>query len=433
MKSNKKVKILILSNSNPYKTAGIIAKDILDGFKSRNEFQVKLVTKTWDRYQDSDIISIDSFIEYLFKKGKRKVINLLKRIGLIKTPNINHDFSVQDYNQSVSHYTAEKILKKIDYIPDVIFVLFTQTFLTHKNIFDLQKLTSAKIYWQLADMASFTGLCHYSWDCNGYEKACGKCPAIYSKKNNDISYQNLKFKIQNIEKTDLRVIIGSDWLIKKAQKSSVFKRKKISKVFISVEEKNFHPVSNKAKLRTKYKIAFDSFVIAFGSVNLNSKRKGIKYIIEALGIVQKKYSGNKKISVLYSGRGSIDVNYENVHLSHLSRNDLPEFYQLSDMFINTSIQDVGPYMLLEALMCGIPVVSFNTGIASDFVINNQTGYLTSDISSISLSDRVLELLHLSEGKLSKMKDTAFKRSRKLLSKDVQIESYIKLLKEDKLL
>ena len=60
---------------------------------------------------------------------------------------------------------------------------------------------------------------------------------------------------------------------------------------------------------------------------------------------------------------------------------LISFYQESDFFINQSIQDNGPTMVSESLCCGIPVISFDNGVAKDLIINNLNGYLVKTKSS----------------------------------------------------
>ena len=59
------MKIVILSTSNPNRVAGVVAKDIMDGFKVIPEVEVKLVVKQWDKYRDKNIVSVDNrFVHY---------------------------------------------------------------------------------------------------------------------------------------------------------------------------------------------------------------------------------------------------------------------------------------------------------------------------------------------------------------------------------
>jgi glycosyltransferase involved in cell wall biosynthesis len=50
-------------------------------------------------------------------------------------------------------------------------------------------------------------------------------------------------------------------------------------------------------------------------------------------------------------------------------------YQASELFVSSSLQDAGPMMVNESIMCGTPVVAFNLGVSEDLVINGITGYI----------------------------------------------------------
>lgn len=430
---NNRINLLILSGSNPNKSAGIAAKDILNGFRAREEYKVRLVVKAWDTYNDKDIISLDSRIIHYANWFKRNIKASLRRIGLnhFKRPNINKDYDVQEIYQTKMHYSTKKILKKSRMNPDIILIIFTPTFLNAKNIFELYQYTNAKIYWQLVDMAPFTGLCNYAWQCLNYQTSCGKCPAIYSDNSNDISRKNHQFKIENMNKTELKIIIGSNWLISRAKKSTVFKNKTIYKVFLSVDENLFNPYYNKEELRIKYNIPKCSTVIGFGANNLNDKRKGIQYIVDALNyLAQQEISS--QLYIIYSGNGQVqlDPNLKNCSFGNLTRNELPSFYRCCDFFINTSIQEVGPYMMIEALMCGVPVISFKTGFADDFIFNNKTGFIVNTISYQCLAQVIEKACAIPTISMMKMQEEAHQQTRRLVSLKNQINSYINIFKED---
>ena len=57
--------------------------------------------------------------------------------------------------------------------------------------------------------------------------------------------------------------------------------------------------------------------------------------------------------------------------------ELPFAYNAADIFVCPSVQDAGPMMINESLMCGTPVVSFDMGVAKDIVISGRTGYRAS--------------------------------------------------------
>ena len=61
------------------------------------------------------------------------------------------------------------------------------------NISTLSRIKKP-IVWTFHDMWPFTGGCHYTDDCIGYQKGCGKCPQLGSKGQKDISWMTLRRK-----------------------------------------------------------------------------------------------------------------------------------------------------------------------------------------------------------------------------------------------
>jgi glycosyltransferase involved in cell wall biosynthesis len=428
------MKILLLSSSNPYKTAGVAALDIYKGFSKIESNEVKMLVKAWDNYQDKNIIPINTYSQELLHLPIR-ILNKLEEIFLKgkfkKKTNIDYGM---EYDKKTTYYSTKKILKRINFKPDVIFVLFMYKFISYKNLYELQQTTGAKIYILLMDMVPFTGGCHYAWTCEEYTKQCGKCPAIYSNNPFDISYKKLHFKNQYIQKTDTRIIIGSDWLIEQAKKSSLFKNKPISKVYLSVDENKFFPIVNNFKLREKYGINENTFVIGFGAIGITHKRKGVQYILDAINLINTDNT-DKKLLFLYAGDKTLpqEYKYPLKYIGRLQRNELPDFYRTCDLFLNASLQDVGPYMLIESLMCGTPVVSFDTGIAKEFIKNNITGILTNELSAPALADGINIMLEKTQHERNIIKQNCFEITRKIVSKEKQINEYYKLFKEDKIL
>jgi len=190
------MKILIITTSNPYKTAGVVALDIYKGFNAVNINEVKILVKAWDKYPNKNIKSLESRFTHNKNRVYRKVIKFLTELKFITPKNntTNYDYSVQDYDQTKTYYSTKRILKRIDFKPNIVLCLFMQDFLSFKNLAELNKKTKASIFLYMMDMAPMTGGCHYSWKCKGYEKHCGNCPALYSTEEYDQSRINWEFK-----------------------------------------------------------------------------------------------------------------------------------------------------------------------------------------------------------------------------------------------
>lgn len=434
--------ILVLSTSNPYKIAGIAAYDIFKGFKEKG-YSVKLVVENYGNYEEG-IISVQSKFGFKINLLRRKLKNRILKLTY-KLFNIESNYkTIPEYSFDSIHlrnkqYSTKKILNKAGLTPDVIIVIFSQYFISFKNLKELQEKTNAPILWQFADMFPFTGGCHYTWDCLGYKKLCENCPAFYNSRYNKISNKMLLERLNIIKNLDITAIIGSDWLIKRAQESTLFNSKLIKKIYLSLDVKLFHPFNDKKKvdLRKKYKINNDDYVILLMASYLPSKRKGISIILKSLSLINENYIKKNRIHLLIIGGGfelirdQIPNSLTYSQVSFVERDYLPEIYNISNLFISASIQDVGPYTVTESLLCSVPVVALNHGYASEFIINDKTGItgiLIEDDSPESLYKGIIKMIETDNHQLSKIKRTCRERTKEMISKSKQINEYIKLIK-----
>ncbi len=339
----------------------------------------------------------------------------------------NPDYYYFDRNIS-QHRDIFSLLNTINFQPNVIIAHWVSYFLNIKDLYQLQQKTKAPILWFLMDMAPLTGGCHYAWDCEGYMNQCGTCPALYSSDPNDFSSQYLNLKLQYINKMDITIIAGTSWLENQAKKSTLFKNKKIVKIMLGVDPNVFKP-QDKELIRKALNLPSDKKIILFGAEYNNEKRKGMKYLIQALAKI-KNFKSKSDILLLSIGKSfqeelkTVPL-FEYAHVDYIDNRDdiLALFYQVADVFVCPSIEDSGPMMINEAIMCGVPVVSFEMGVAIDLVHSGKTGYRAKLKDSDDLAKGIDYILGLSYEEAKKISIQCRELGLRLCSSEAQMKSF----------
>jgi glycosyltransferase involved in cell wall biosynthesis len=428
--------ILILNANNPYKASGVVALNLFNDFKIHGH-NVKLLTKKYDTNYTDGIISMESYYLSLWEnsKLKNKVSYLRQKFRLVRDVSIDSKYEFIEFKEQKRFYKTKYLLRKANFKPDAIIILFAKKFINTRNIYELYEKTHAPIYWLMYDMAPITGGCHYSWECMGYKGNCGECPGLFSSDPFDITYKNMLYKKHFIDKTNLQIIAASEWQYRQTINSSIFKDKLIHKILLSVDPNIFKP-TDKAKERIKTGIPANKKVVFFGSIALTTIRKGMLYLLECFNILKdliKNTTLENDIILLIAGsniEGIADNLPFDYHYLGLVDNTfgIASAYQLADVFICPSVEDSGPTMINQSIMCGTPVISFEMGVALDLVITGETGYRAKMKDSKDLAQGLYKILTLSDDSYRDLSNNCRELALKVCSPKVQIELFENLFK-----
>lgn len=141
----------------------------------------------------------------------------------------------------------------------------------------------------------------------------------------------------------------------------------------------FYP-RNKNAMRVKYGFPVDSFIVVF--VGQWNSRKGVSRLSKALTLLN-----NPNIKAIFIGRGSESPTYKNtVFQGPVNHDLLPEYLSCADVFALPTNNEGCSNAVIEALACGLPVVSsdmeFNWDVLND---NNSILWDPYDIDAIAES------------------------------------------------
>lgn len=434
---DKKLSILIISSGMPTDNS---PKQVIDMSKSlREEHNVDLLLK-YPMVSDVSIISVfnrfDLFLITKFsfiirginfvKRSIKKIVNFFIGVKNRTEEPQYHFFGIDDKNPPVS---SKKVLKQIRKEYDFVIIFFWQGMITSKTISDIYQKTKKPILLMAADMFPMTGGCSYFWNCDRLEKSCGKCPGLNSNDDNDITRKNFLYKKTQLENVNC-IFLGNTWMNVYAQKSGLFKN--IDTVYPIIDENVFKP-RDKEFLRKENKYS-DKIILFFGAVTVNEVRKGSRYLMEALQLL----ASNRpdlaaKVLLLVAGNES-DISgldgFEVVKTGHLSFEKLAECYAVADVFLSPSVQDAGPMMLNQALLCGTPSVAFKMGTAFD-ILNSDTGYIAKYQDSEDFCNGIISLIDKSKEELEIMSKECRRQSLAKYSYDAYRENIIRIYKSIK--
>lgn len=238
-------------------------------------------------------------------------------------------------------------------------------------------LSGKKIVWTLHDMNPFTGGCHYADGCDKYLTQCGACPQLGSSDEHDMARRTWKRKEYAYRKLNITVVAPSRWLAEEARKSSLMGRFPVCCIPYGLPLNVFKPYSRVAA-RDMLGIAHGARVLLFSADGVLNRRKGLNLLLEALGRLHGD-PATEGLVLCIMGSGGEHLQGLPYTLKILGRINNPQVmaavYSAADALALPTQEDNLPNVLLEALACGTPAVSFQVGGVPEIVEHGLTGWL----------------------------------------------------------
>jgi len=247
------------------------------------------------------------------------------------------------------------------------------------------------IVWTLHDFNTFTGGCHYPSTCRKFETTCKNCEQLGIPSKAMYAFENQQDKANALKNKNLHIVTPSHWLQTKAEKSSVLRHaRSFQTISNGLDMQEFKPL-DKQLCRQVLEIPLTNFVLAFGAEKLDTTRKGLHYLWEALQLLSKQHI---PITLLLFGKNYFipqDISHA-VHVCYVgevNKGILQRMlYSAADAFILPSLEDNQPLTCLESMSCGTPVIGFREGGLPEMVIHEQTGLLATLGSSEELASAI---------------------------------------------
>lgn len=291
-------------------------------------------------------------------------------------------------------------------------------------LFNYIKKNNIRTIWTLHDCWSFTGHCpHFDMiGCEKWKTGCYECPQYreYPQSWVDNSKKMYKRKKQWFTGVhDMTLITPSRWLAD-LTKQSFLKDYPVQVINNGIDLNAFKPAES--DFRQKYNCV-DKFVllgVAFGW----GKRKGLDVFIELAKRLDDKY----QIVLVGTDENTDKVLPKNIISIHRTQNqkELAEIYTVADLFVNPTREENFPTVNIEALACGIPIVTFKTG-GSPEILDKSCGVVVEKDNTDELEKQIR---YIYEHKPF-AKEDCLQRAREF-DMNTKFEEYVKLYnKNDK--
>jgi len=176
---------------------------------------------------------------------------------------------------------------------------------------------------------------------------------------------------------------------------------------------------DKISLRDKHDFGKNDFIIAF--VGQFNNRKGVKRLSDALTSLN-----NDKIKAIFVGTGAERPSYKNViYEGTVDHNLLPEYLNCADVFALPTVNEGCCNAIIEALACGLPIVSSKMDFNRDIL--NQDNSILVNPYNIEETARAINSLYTDKNKRYQLSEGALNTASKLTI-DVRANKILSFIK-----
>ena len=238
---------------------------------------------------------------------------------------------------------------------------------------DLESLSVAKkVIVHLHDQWSFTGVCHFSGTCDGFQSGCQNCPALRGLAR-PLARHLLSSKDRVWQLLDPVFVSPSGHLIEKLKTSSVF-RDYQTEVIPNPVKRAFFEVGGLAQTGSKDLVAV--------AANLDDPRKRIGALVEAFSYLKRDDDALQLHLMGKGGSNFLEVPGVRLH-GALEAAGVASVVSRARALVSLSMDESAPLSISEAAVMSIPSVVLRGSSQESFVKEHQIGLVIESEDQLS--------------------------------------------------
>lgn len=394
MKKNPRLKIVQVNQMESSGGAAKISLNLHHQIRERGHVSWMVVGEktSTDPFVFQIADKTESFWSYLFKTASvytsEITLPMAKKtlghyLNKLRTPRrlMAEELGFEDY-----YYPASRNI--FDLFPESPDVIHLHNL--HEKYFDLNFLPelSHKVPTMITlhDAWLLSGHCAHSLDCEKWKTGCGQCPylGVYPAVKRDATRRNWKIKMEILSRSALYVATPSRWLLEKVEQSILKPSMLDGRVIHNGVDQLIFNSMGREDARSKLDISDETVTLLFvANQGAKNAYKDFDTISRAVEFIKNSDLGKEILMLVVGGGKEVDAPDEkhagNVRVRSIPYLDDPaavaDYYRASDVFLQASLADTFPNVIIEALSCGTPVVATSVGGIPEQIVDGQTGYL----------------------------------------------------------
>jgi glycosyltransferase involved in cell wall biosynthesis len=179
-------------------------------------------------------------------------------------------------------------------------------------------------------------------------------------------------------------VISVSSLLKEILQSKLKIPEEKVKVFPNGVDLNLFYPRNKYEMRKKYGLPINKIIIIF--IGHYDNRKGPQRVLKAV-------KGLKNIGIVFIGGGNMSLESDNILFKGILKHSfIPEMLSAGDFFVLPTLEEGSCNAIVEALACGLPVITSN-GKFNDDIINNEVAIKIDPLNVVQIRNAIIKLIN----------------------------------------
>jgi len=344
--------------------------------------------------QSGQFQTTGSLIQRFFRKVRQALTLDQKKI-------MRRFSEVEWFTMPVSPYdlTSHPLYKEAD----IIQLNWVSGFLDEPSFF---RKNTKPVVWRMADLYNCGGGYHYE---KGF-------PFQKLKK---ILLKNEMLRKRSLRGHNITFVPISNWVKNKADESDII-REFPKKVIHNGLDFSIWMPQDKTAARERFDLPKDQILILMGADINRIERKGMGNAVAAIEGLQR----NDVTAVVFGNyTKQLPQNFMNVGKIK-DEATLVQLYSAADYFLMSSLEEAFGQVTIEALSCGVPVISYPNGGSLDVIRPSFNGMLADDFSVEALTEALKLAM---DGTFSS--EEIIKDVQQRFNIQVRVEDYIALYKK----